>query len=842
MMNGIRGIILPGVLFLLATPGNGATGAEEDNVRLLPSDVVLTGAESFHGLIAERFRGDNWVGPVSGVIQLVSSNPDVVRVEGMKLIPVTDGNAEIRIASVESDKADTADWKSARVQVTVNGMKEDVRWSFRNHVEPVLSRQGCNSGACHGALAGKGGFRLSLRGYDPDRDYFTIVEQQLGRRVEFAEPAASLLLTKPSMAVPHKGGLRLDPGAWHYRVVAEWIAQGAEPPSESDIALTSLEVVPDRVILKRGDQQPFLIRAHYSDGTTEDVTQLARFTSSNEAVSTVDDQGIASVIGSGEGAVTAWFSSRIVIARITVPYEQELDPSVFADAAKRNFIDDHVMHQLWRLNLKPSPRSSDDVFIRRAFLDTIGTLPTSDEVRSFSGDDREDKRDQLIEKLLERPEYVDYWTYRWSDLLLLNGTELRPDAIRAYYQWVHDRVKSNTPWDQMVRELVTAKGSSFENGATNFYALHQAPEDMAENVSQAFLGLSIACARCHNHPLEKWTNDQYYAFANLFARTRAKGWGGDSRSGDGLRTLVTTSSGDLVQPRTGRPQLPAPLDGDSIPPESARDRREVAAEWLTSPDNRMFARSITNRVWKNFFGVGLVEQVDDMRASNPASNEDLLNAASQYLVESGFDIKSLIRTILQSEAYQRSSEAIPENEGDTRYYSRYFPRRLMAEVLLDAVSFVTDVPTQFNRIVYPGADTRATDAYPGGTRAIQLHDSAVESYFLQTFGRNQRRITCECERSDEPSMVQVLHLSNGNTLNDKLAAPENRLSRWLTDFKDDDKLVDEIFVTTLGRRPTEAESSEILMLLREHPSEERRVILEDTLWGILSSREFLFNH
>lgn len=352
---------------------------------------------------------------------------------------------------------------------------------------------------------------------------------------------------------------------------------------------------------------------HYSDGRSEDVTHLAKFTASAEAVASVDEHGNVSVTGSGEGAVTAWFSSQIVIAGITVPWPNSIPAEVYATAPRRNFIDDIVLDQLQQLQLRPSPRCSDEVFIRRAFLDTIGTLPTADEVRTFLADTAPEKRDRLIETLLARPEFIDYWTYHWSDLLLLNGNELRPDAIAAWYRWIRQQVATDAPWDRFVRELVTAKGSSIDNGATNFFARHQAPEDMAENVSQAFLGLSIGCARCHNHPLEKWTNDQYYAFANLFSRVRAKGWGGDARNGDGKRTLVTASSGELVQPRTGKPQPPAPLDETPIDFNAPGDRREYLADWLVSPRNKLFARSITNRVWKNYFGVGLVEQVDDMR-------------------------------------------------------------------------------------------------------------------------------------------------------------------------------------------------------------------------------------
>lgn len=802
-----------------------------EEIRLLPSAIELSGPSDSHRVLVEKFAGDRAMGAVDGHA-LKSDAPEIVRVDGTTLYPVANGETNVRVEGVDS----------AVVRVKVVGMDQPVSWSFRNHVQPVLARLGCNSGACHGALAGKGGFRLSLRGYDPDRDYFTIVEQQQGRRIELQDPATSLLLTKPTMATPHKGGLRLQTDSVHYRVLSEWIAGGASPPSENDARLQTLEILPEQVSLTADQQQPLLVRAHYSDGRIEDVTHLAKYTSSNEAVATVDEHGMVKVVGSGEGAVTAWFSSQIVIARVTVPFPQTIEASEFVSAPRRNFIDDLVLNQLQRLNLKPSPRCSDDVFIRRAYLDTIGTLPSSTEVRAFVADQSADKRDRLIESLLARPEFVDYWTYRWSDLLLLNGTELRPDAIAAYYSWIRGHIEKNTPWDQMVRELVTSRGSSFENGATNFFARHQAPEDMAENVSQAFLGLSIGCARCHNHPLEKWTNDQYYAFANLFSRVRAKGWGGDPRNGDGLRTLVTVSSGELVQPRTGKPQRPAPLDAEPIDFDAPGDRREYLAQWLTSDDNQLFARSVTNRIWKNYFGVGLVEQVDDMRASNPASNEELLDAASRSLVEGKYDLKGLMRTILQSETYQRSSETLPENAGDQRYYSRYFPRRLLAEVLLDAVSQVTEVPTEFNRIVYPGADIKPTDVYPKGTRAIQLKDSAVDSYFLQTFGRNQRRITCECERSDEPSMVQVLHLSNGKTLNEKLAVPENRIAKWMKELNQEEALIEEIFLTCLSRSPTEKERTEIKAVLLETPAEERRQAIEDLIWGIVSSREFLFNH
>ena len=805
------------------------------DVRILPESFQLDGAESVHRFLLEAFDGNTAIGADVENCQLVSDNDQIVRVDAGKLVPVADGQTTVR--------AVCGDQTLATANVVVSNTGERFHWSFRNHVQSVLAKQGCNSGACHGALAGKGGFKLSLRGYDTDRDYFNSTTQQLGRRVDLAEPALSLLLTKPTTAVPHKGGKRIDAGSLNYRVIAEWIADGAPAPSANDATLVKLAVLPEEVTLSKGLVQPLIVQAYYSNGRVEDVTQWAKFTSANEAVATVSEEGFATVIGPGEGAITAWFGSQIVISRITSPYEQDIAPESYVLSGRRNFIDDLVLKQLRRLNLLPSPLSSDEVFVRRAFLDTIGTLPTSLEVREFLADGSPSRRDALIQSLLDRPEFVDYWSYHWSDLLMINGTLLRPDAVKAYYSWIHDNVKANTPWDQFVRELVTARGSSIENGATNFFALHQSPEDMAENVSQAFMGLSIGCAKCHNHPLEKWTNDQYYGFANLFSRVRAKGWGGDPRNGDGNRTLVTVGSGELIQPRTGKPQLPTPLDAVPLGLDAETDRREYLADWLVSRDNTYFARSITNRVWRNFMGVGLVEQVDDMRASNPASNEELLEGLASYLVDHNYDLKMLMKEILQSETYQRSSHPLDQNDGDRRYYSRYFPRRLMAEVLLDAVSQVSGVPTDFKKIAFPGADIRDTDFYPKGTRAIQLYDSAVESYFLQTFGRNQRRITCECERSDEPSMVQVLHINNGNTINGKLATADNNLDKWLARYKDDHPgMLDDIFLTCLARYPKPTESEAMIQLLTEAKPEEHRQIVEDIVWGIVGSREFMFNH
>jgi len=818
------------VLIAIAVVGRSSTASEE--LVLLPGAVTLHGPEAYQRIIAHRAIDGELSQPFDSPVTYVSSDPSIAKIAEGTIQPVANGTATI---------TGTVGDHTAEIPITVQGMDDGHSWSFRHQVQPILTKAGCNAGSCHGALAGKGGFKLSLRGYDADTDHHTITRQARGRRIELSDPGRSLVLAKPTGALPHKGGLRLDPGSLDYRILAEWISAGAAGPTDADAHLDEIEVLPRRACLQPGDHQRLVVRAHYSNGVVSDVTRWTKFSSTDETVSVVDDSGQVSVVGYGEGAVTAWFASKIATARVTSPYANDVADDVYEQSPKRNFIDELVLKQLRRLNLPPSPRATDAEFFRRAYVDVIGLLPTPNEVREFLTDVSEDKRDQAIESLLNRDEFVDYWTYKWSDLLLLTGRRLRQQSLKVYYEWIHNHVAANTPWDQLVREVVTARGSSLENGATNFYALHQDPETMSENVSQAFLGLSIGCAKCHNHPLEKWTNDQYYAMANMYSRVRAKGWGGQD-SGDGQRTLFVVSSGELVQPLTGRPQPPAPLDGEALPLDSTEDRRVRLADWLVSGDNEYFSRSITNRIWANYFGVGLVEDVDDMRASNPASNEELLAAAAQYLVENHFDLKALMRVILQSETYQRSSQPLVENQDEKRFYSRYYPRRMMAEVLLDAISQATDVPTEFTQISSAGAAISDTDFYPKGTRALQLYDSAVVSYFLKTFGRNDRQITCECQRSDEPSIVQVLHISNGDTINNKLSAEGNRIETLLKSGRPIYAIIEEAHLATFSRYPSDTEMQELLVMIRETPAEERRTAIEDLYWSLMSSREFLFNH
>jgi hypothetical protein len=798
-----------------------------DSLVVIPETIALSSPAARQQLVLERIDGKQLVGQITNAVQFTSSDTNIVRMENGVAVPVRDGKATIR-AKAGRD--------SAKAEVIVTGTKQPFEWGFRNHVQPVLAKFGCSSGACHGAAAGKNGFKLSLRGYDDEGDFIALTRNSMGRRIVPGDPGRSLLVLKPTGTIPHKGGQKFTTDSLEYKVLTEWIASGTPGPKTNDVRIQRLEILPANVTLRPGMTQQILVNARFSDGHSEDVTRWAKYTSADQTVSTIEENGQLKIVGYGEGAVTAWYLSRLAVATVSVPYEQKVPKSSFAKAARRNFIDELALEKLRSLNIPPSPRCTDPEFIRRAFLDTVGVLPTADETRWFLESKSTKKRDELIEALLKRPEFVDYWTYKWSDLLLVQSKKLKTPAMWSYYSWIRNHVEANTPWNTFVREIVTAEGSTLVNGAGNFFVLHDDPRAMAETTSQAFLGMSINCAKCHNHPMEKWTNDQYYKMANLFARTRSK-----AGAGDGDQIIFAASEGDLVQPLTGKPQVPEPLDGNPMPIDSPEDRREHLADWLTSPENPYFTRAIVNRVWANFFGVGLVDPVDDLRKTNPASNEKLLDATARFLVEQKFDLKALMRAILQSETYQRSSVALKENAPDKRFYSHYYPRRLSAEVLLDTYSQVTDVPTEF-RVDLRNENRGLGDKFPVGFRATQLPDTRVFSYFLKTFGRPDREKTCECERASEPSVAQVLHVVNGDTLNQKLAEKNNRVNHWIKENMPAEKIVEDAYLVSLSRLPSKTEKTKMIATIESADPKDKRAAIEDALWALLSSREFLFNH
>jgi hypothetical protein len=721
--------------------------------------------------------------------------------------------------------------------------------TFRNHVIPILTRIGCNSGACHGALAGKGGFKLSLRGYAPEEDYFVLTRQAGARRVNRAEPSKSLMLLKPTTALPHGGGLKLEVDSPEFRVLADWIANGAPGPSASDPRVQRIEVSPAERVLKPNDTLQVQVKAFYSDGSSADVSRWAKFASSEDLVAGVDDHGLVKVMGHGEAAVSALFSNQVAQARIVSPYPAPVEPKLFAASPKHNFIDDLVLKKLEALRIPPSPQCSDREFIRRAFLDAAGILPTPDEQSAFLKDQRADKRARLIDSLLERPEFVDYWSYRWSDVLLISSRRLAQPAMRSFYQFVRQSVADNKPWDRFAREIVTAQGSNLHNGAANYFVLHKDISDLTESTSVTFLGMSITCCRCHNHPLEKWTQDQYWSFANLFARVGIKN--GD-RGGEFL--VQSLPEGDVLHPKRGEAMRAIPLDAKPAPPGT--DRRDHFAAWLTAQDNPYFAKAIVNRVWRNYMGRGLVEAEDDLRQTNPPSNEELFVALAKDFITpvplwgdrpptDGYDLKHLMRTIMNSAAYQRSSVALEGNKADDRYYSRYLIRRLPAEVVLDTYSYVSKVPTAFTKVsVGQSGGDAPTGDYPLGTRALQLPDTQLVSQFLDAFGRPERGQTCSCERQSESSVTQALHLNNGKTLNDKLRDQKSRVEEWAKEKVADEEAIRRVFELALCRPPGADEQERFLKIMNEAARDlqtSRREIIEDLFWSVLTGREFLFN-
>ena len=779
---------------------------------VLPDEIALQGLRDRQHVLVQRADGDKLRAPI-GNAEIVSGDQDVCTVTDGLVTPVGDGTTELRI---------TVGGRTQTVPVTVSGTAEAQGWSFRNHVQAVLAKSGCNSGACHGAAAGKKGFRLSLRGYDAAGDFDVLTKQARGRRIDRTRPGRSLMLLKPTTAVRHGGGRRFDVDSREYRVIADWVAAGAEPPTDDDARITGIRILPEHVILRPGDEQPFVVQASFDDGRTEDVTEWVKYTATNGDVAAVDEGGAATVRGFGEGSVTAWYLNQLAIAQVTVPYDNDVTPDAYAELAAGNFIDREVADKLRDLNLPPSPACGDAEFVRRAHLDTTGVLPTVAETEEYTADADPHKREKLVDRLLAGPEFIDYWTYRFSDLLLVSTQRLPEPAMWSYSNWVRGHIEANTPWDEMVRDLVTAQGSTLSNGAANFYVLHQDPKLVTENLSLAFLGMSINCARCHNHPLEKWTNEQYFAMANLVGRVRRK-----TLDGEGATLVYDDVAGDVVQPLTGHALPPQPLEG-AVHDAARGSRREHLAEWLTGPANPYFTRAIVNRVWKNYFGVALVEQVDDLRLTNPASNERLLSAAADHLIDQDYDLRQLMRSILLSETYRRSSTPLPGNAGDTRFYSRYYPRRMIAEVMMDAVSQVTGVPTTF-----PG--------YPAGWRALQLPDTQLANSFLSRFGRPEREVTCACERTNEPNVPQILHIANGDTVNAKLAAADNRIATWLESQASIDAILDELYLAALSRRPSIDEREQLAGLWHDTAEPDRRAFLEDTVWAVLSSKEFLFN-
>jgi hypothetical protein len=803
------------------------------NVEILPRSIELAGPRYSQRVLVEGTFADGHQEDLTAQAQIITSDGNVASVDKDGLIqPRADGRASIT-ATVQN--------QHASAPLNVQGYGQALPLSFRNDVLPVMTKVGCNSGPCHGAAAGKNGFKLTLRGYDPEVDYYTLTHQALARRTERMEPAKSLILLKPTLTIPHGGGKRFPVGSPEYKIISGWIAQGMPAPQDSDARVTSIEVSPREASLRPGAQQQLIVTAVFSDGRKQDVTRWAKYDSGDEGVATVDNNGHVTMHSFGEAPVTVWYQSHVTFSRLRIPYPYQLQEAVFKNAPRHNYIDDAILKHLEALHIPPSPPASDSEFIRRAYLDAAGILPKPAEVEAFIKDSSPDKRNRLIDALMKRPEFVDYWAYKWSDLLLVSSNRLSNAEMWSYYKWIRNSVEQNKPWDQFVYQIVTATGNTVRNGAANYWVIHRDPLDTSENMAQAFLGITITCAHCHNHPLAKWTQKDYYGMANLFARVRLKTFSPTgARPGVGPLfnnvTVYSAPTGEFTDDRYMTVLPPKPLDAKALSESTPGDTRVYFAKWLTSVDNPFFARSTVNRLWRNFMGRGLIEPVDDLRATNPATNDELPDELVKDFTSHNFDMNHMIRTIMQSATYQASSKPLKENARDDKYGSHYLIKRLPAEVLLDAYSQVTEEPEQFA-------------GYPTGTRALQLPDTAVKSYFLDAFGRPERQQTRESERTSVPTITQALHIINGETLNNKLRAPHNVIDSLLGRGLSDEQIVDHLYLASFSRSPAGNERSALVKALhsaeQQHksgPDDARREALNDMMWAMLTSEAFMFNH
>lgn len=690
-------------------------------------------------------------------------------------------------------------------------------FNFENDISPLLTRHGCNASQCHGKAEGQNGFKLSVFGYDALADFRALTVESKGRRASPAAPEQSLLLAKASGAVPHQGGARVPVGSPDYETIRAWLAAGASFGSTNDARVVRVELEPRERILAPGSKLQLRVNATYSDGRKADVTRFCVFQSNNDSLAKVDEHGVVG-IGSlpGQTSVMARYLGEVTSFLAIVPRPGK--PVGDAGFAEFNFIDRHVNAHLKKLNLRPSEVCDDATFLRRASLDIIGTLPTADEARRFLADKASDKRAQLVESLLKRPEFADFWALKWADLLRVDRQKLGQRDAYAYYRWIRDQFAANRPLDQFARALLTAEGPLDDAPAGHFYKVVTRPGDMANAVSQVFLGIRLACAECHHHPFDRWSQTDYYGMSGLFAQVSI-------RKGALGETLLAEGNPATKHPRTGETVLPHALDAE--PSKDTGDRRRALAEWFTAPENPWFARNLANRLAAHFLGRGVIEPVDDVRATNPPGNPALLDALARVVTDSRFDLKQFIRTLAASRTYQLSATPNDTNAQDEQNYSRALFKRLPAEVLFDAVCQVTGVPEKF-------------DGVPSGTRAIQLWDSQTQHYFLKLFGRPVRVTACECERNSEASIAQVLHLLNSPNLQSKLSHANGQLARLVASHPDNAKLADELYLTFFSRMPTATERQLVAKHLAASPDRQQSV--EDYAWSLLNAVEFVFNH
>lgn len=789
--------------------------ADEPALRVLPERFELAGMNEGRQLVVTGVDAGGRLRDWAREARYTAEPVGIVRVTPQGYVrPAGKGQAVITVE---------AGGHTRTVQAEVRDFDETKPLHFANDVVPLLTRHGCNAGGCHGKASGQNGFKLSLFGFDPAFDYNAIVKEARGRRVFPASPSHSLLLTKPTGLTPHGGGRRLTADSEAYQTLRRWIAQGMPLGSDQAPALQRLEIIPPQRVMERGGQQQIAVLAHCRDGSVRDITRQAQFQSNEIAVAAVEDDGLVRTFDlAGEATIMARYMGQVAVFRATVPLGKAI--ATYPEFPAVNYVDELALAKWKKLGLAPSELCTDGEFIRRATLDLCGKLPMADEVRAFLADQRPDKRAQWIERCLQDKDYAAFFAMRWGTILRnaqLAGSE---QAAYAFHEWLRDLIARNRPYDELVRGVVAAAGDWQEAPAVNWYwqmrddPLHQPVADTA----QVFLGLRLQCAKCHHHPYERWSQDDYYGLAGFFSRVRFKYFGEPpSYYSDRQRT-----TGE-VNPRTGKPIEPKLLDGPVLKVPAEDDPRHKLVDWMTQPENPFFAKALCNRMWGHFMGRGLVDQVDDMRETNPPSNPELLDALAKDFIQGKFDVKRLIRTICNSRTYQLSSVPNEYNRHDKQNHARYYGKRLVAEVMLDAVDQVAGARTQFGKMSRQ-------------SRAIDLPHEGFGSYFLEVFDRPPRSSACECARSTGASLSQVLHLTNSPEIEDKIAAGGGRVAKLVESKAPAEKAVEELYLVTFARYPTSEEKDKSLAYVGRQKDLKRG--LEDLMWALLNSREFMYNH
>ena len=805
-----RGMGEPGQLLALSIE----TGRNVDGYFLLQGvdsgqQLVVTG-EYDSGQRNDLTRDVVYESSPAGVVSTTSSG---------QVMPLANGRAEIKV--------NHATGISSSVSVVVEGWDEDPLINFSNRIAPIFTKLSCNGGGCHGKSGGQNGFRLSLLGFEPAEDYEYLLKEARGRRLSVATPDQSLLLLKMTGRTPHGGGQWMEVSDPAYRLIHRWIAQGAPFGDPEAAKITSIDVFPEVRVMPTGGKQQLVVVAHYTDGSSADVTALAQYDTNVAGMAEVSDRGEVEILEqTGDVAVMIRYQSQVAVFRATIP----LGASVDELPPTRNFVDDLVFKKLKLLGMPPSGVCTDEDFLRRVTIDLAGRLPTLEEVESFLGDTSSDKRDRWIETLLASRAYADYFANKWTVILRnkRNDSESRRGTY-AFHHWVRRSLHRNLPYDEFVRGIITASGEIGVNPPVTWYREVNEINEQVEDTAQLFLGLRIKCARCHHHPFERWSRRDYHSFAAFFSRVGRKP---GAQPGE-ERIFHQRGVATAVNPKDGETISPAGLGAQSLELAPETDPRHALVDWMISSDNPYFAPTLVNRYWKHFFSRGLVDPEDDIRETNPATNPELLDALARQFIDTGFDIKGLIRTICQSSTYQLSSDPNRFNVEDKQNYSRYYPRRLPAEVLLDSIDQVTGVVTQF-------------DGMPSGTRAVQLPDSGFDVYFLKVFGRPKSDSVCECERVDDASLAQSLHLINSADLLGKMSADSGRAAGLAGDNqREHSQKIEELFVTALSRRPTTEEVATLIGYLEQKTTGENgnsREAYEDVMWMLLNTKEFLFNH